>query len=39
MTVLDEITGTVYEVRWVRARQGLGVDHVQVGLAQLDGAT
>lgn len=35
--VQDEQTGSVYEVTWARARQGLHLDHTQAGLKQVSG--
>ena len=35
--VQDEATGAVYEVTWARAREGLGLDHVEAGLKQVAG--
>lgn len=36
--VVDETTGQRYRVAWVRARQGLGLDHVKAGLVTHQGA-
>lgn len=36
--VEDERTGQRYRVAWVRARQGLGLDHVKAGLVTFQGA-
>lgn len=35
--VVDEPTGTVYEVIWSAARTGLGLDHMAAGLRQVVG--
>ena len=35
--VQDEQSGATYEVVWARARQGLGLDHVEAGLRQVNG--
>lgn len=36
--IVDEISGQVYRVAWVRERQGLGLDHVKAGLVTHQGA-
>lgn len=36
--VKDLGTGEVYEVLWSRLRRGLGLDHHEAGLKQVDGA-
>jgi hypothetical protein len=35
--ILDEKTSLVYEVRWVAARYGLGLDHMEAGLSRYEG--
>lgn len=35
--VQDEGSGAIYEVTWARAREGLGLDHVEAGLKQVAG--
>lgn len=35
--VVDETTGTTYEVAWARERRGLGVDHIEAGLSVTTG--
>lgn len=35
--VIDEATGDVYEVQWVRHRRGLGLDHTRAGLIEKRG--
>lgn len=37
--VYDRKTGRWWEVTWVRARKGLGLDHVEAGLRQTQGAS
>lgn len=36
--VVDEATDQRYRVQWVRARRGLGLDHVKAGLVTYQGA-
>lgn len=36
-TVVDDVTGDVYEVVWARARHGLGLDHVEAELLEVTG--
>lgn len=33
----DESTGEAYDVQWARLRRGLGLDHVEAGLRQVEG--
>lgn len=33
----DEATGLVYDCEWARLRRGLGLDHVEAGLRQVEG--
>lgn len=35
--VRDDDTGDVYQVVWARLRRGLGLDHVEAGLRQVEG--
>lgn len=35
--VTDDVTGLVYDVEWARLRRGLGMDHVEAGLRQVEG--
>ena len=35
--VQDEQADALYEVTWARTRQGLGLDHVEAGLKQVNG--
>jgi hypothetical protein len=35
--VIDDATGLVYEVEWARLRRGLGLDHMEAGLRQVEG--
>lgn len=35
--VTDDATGDEYRVAWVRARRGLGLDHVKAGLVAFHG--
>lgn len=37
--VLDESTGEKFQVMWVKARTGLGLDHVAAGLRSVIGAS
>lgn len=36
--VRDDQTRDVYEIVWLRNRSGFGLDHVEAGLAQVQGA-
>lgn len=36
--VEDEATGLIYNVEWARLRRGLGLDHVEAGMKQVEGA-
>jgi hypothetical protein len=35
--ITDDNQGTAWEVSWLQARRGLGLDHVQVGLRVVSG--
>lgn len=35
--IIDDTTGVVYEVEWVRQRGGFGLEHTKAGLVQIVG--
>jgi hypothetical protein len=35
--VIDDATGLVYDVEYARLRRGLGLDHMEAGLRQVEG--
>lgn len=37
--ILDESTGDIYLIEWVRQRQGLALDHTKAGLIVFEGAS